>query len=734
MSTAKSSPVFDYIGNPSELALVGLMVGILLVLFTPIPSGLLDFLLITNISFGLMILLLTFFMDKPLAFSTFPSLLLIATLFRLSLNIAATRLILDDANAGYVINAVGHYVVAGNYVIGLVVFLILIVVQYVVVTNGAQRVAEVAARFTLDSMPGKQMSIDADLNMGLIDDKEARIRRRQVEQEANFYGSMDGASKFVKGDAIAGIIIILIDIVGGLTIGVAQHSMGWAEALHTYTLLTVGDGIVTQIPALVISTATGIIVTRAATDAQLGEEIASQVTRYPKSLFILAIALSLLLLLPGIPAFPVLLVLAAVITIAVFATRKFRESRKEVSQEDDSVSEELKEQDIYQDIAIEPIEIELGESLLISIGEEKGAFMTKVKAFRKQYALDQGFVFPSVKLRDNRSLHANEYCVRINNSRVADNHLYMDKLLAISAKPLPDVVKGLATADPTYQLPAKWIDPADADLAKEHGATIVEPVTVLFTHFSELIKRYSAELLSRYETDNILKRVRVSQPNLMDELLPNVLTTGDIQKILQLLLKEKVSIRNVDRICECLLDKGRANKDIDYLAEQVRVVLGRNICENLVDEKGELHVLSLEPALEQVLQAGLRAVDNQTSLLVDPRVSENLFTAINKQAEKVMRDNYQPVLICSSNLRRHIRKMTERFLAHVAILSMNEVPNDISVVSAGIVRVDKEILDANRVTHRPHSPSQSLAPQSSAPQSPAPQQVLQVAKGDLNNA
>lgn len=697
----KESLFGQLVGTRSEMALVLFMVGILLVLFTPIPSGLLDFLLLLNVSFGLLILLLTFIMDKPLSFSTFPSLLLMATLFRLSLNIAATRLILDGGDAGHVIGSIGEYVVGGNYVIGLVVFFILIVVQYVVVTNGAQRVAEVAARFTLDSMPGKQMAIDADLNMGLIDAEVAGERRKEIEREASFYGSMDGASKFVKGDAIAGIIIIIIDIVGGLTIGVAQLGMDWGSAMHTYTLLTVGDGIVTQIPALIISTATGIIVTRAATDAQLGEEIVSQVSSHPKSLVIVSVCLSFLLFLPGIPVLPVSIIIGLLIISIYFSVKKFRdEYNEENSVDDDSVDEELVEQDIYQDIAIEPIELELGTELLSTLGVDDGEFMKKIKAFRKQYALDQGFVFPSVKLRDNKQLSDKCYVMRVNNAKVAEGEIYLDRSMAISVSKMPAELNGIETQDPTYNLPAQWIENVSQPKAKELGCTIVDPVTVLFTHFSETMKRYSFELLSRTETDKILKRLREMQPNLMEELVPGVLSVSDLQTVLQNLLREKVSIRNIDQICEYLVDSGRHSKDVDYLAEGVRGILGRAICESLVNNKNELHVLSLDPALEQIMQSGLRMNEAQTSLLVDPRISESMFASINKLAEKMMREQHQPILICSPQLRRHIRKMTERFLAHLSVLSLNEIPNDVNIVSAGIVKVGRDVMDVGRLSQQ----------------------------------
>lgn len=711
-----SAPSFTrkMIGSPSEVTLVVAMMGILLVLFTPVPSAILDFLLLLNFSCGLLILLLTFYMDKPLTFSTFPSLLLIATLFRLSLNIAATRLILADADAGKVIDAIGSYVVGGNYVIGLVVFFILIVVQYVVVTNGAQRVAEVAARFTLDSMPGKQMSIDADLNMGLIDEKEAQERRRNIEREANFYGSMDGASKFVKGDAIAGILIILIDIVGGLTVGIAQNGMDWSEALQRYTLLTVGDGIVTQIPALVISTATGIIVTRAATDAHLSEEISNQVARYPKSLVMLSVGLFGLMLLPGIPVFPIMVIIAFVLAAAYFSYRKSQQLDE--SDDEDVLSEQVDDQSLYDQINVEPIEVSVGSGLIPLVGETDGLLMEKIKAFRQQYARDMGFVFPSVRLIDERKLDGEQYNIAIHDSRVAQGVLRVEKMLAISASTQTDALVGEQTKDPTYGLASVWIDKTDSVAARTSGYTVVDPVTVLFTHFSETVRRHAPELLNRAETEQLLQRVKQNQGALYEELVPNILSLGDIQKVLQCLLSEKVSIRNVGLIIETLVDQGRRTKNIEELAEAVRVTLGRSICENLLDGEGVLRVLSLDPSVEHVLQLGLRTSEDGISLMVDPRTSEKLITELDRFGEQMMLESLQPVLLCSGSLRRHLRKLLERVLPHISVISMNEIPWTINIASYGIIKVERSVIERDRVAESRNLPDPALSESGLNPQ------------------
>lgn len=680
--------IYNLFGTRSEVALVFAMVGILLVLFTPIPAMLLDFLLILNFSFGLLILLLTFYTDKPLAFSTFPAILLIATLFRLSLNIASTRLILDGGYAGEVINAIGEYVVGGNYIIGLVVFAILIVVQYVVVTNGAQRVAEVAARFTLDSMPGKQMSIDADLNMGLIDEKEAKERRKNIEKEANFYGAMDGASKFVKGDAIAGIIIVLINIVGGLTVGLAQMGLTWGEALHTYTLLTVGDGIVTQIPALVISTATGIIVTRAATDAMFGEEITRQIARYPKSLVVVGVGLAGMLLLPGVPWFPVLAILLLVAVGAFFAYR----SHSQVEPEDikDDVKSKSQDSDLYNEIQVEPIEIFAGETLIDLIGKDGSQFMEKIRQFRKQFALEMGFVIPPVKVKDSYAPDAIRYQISLFGAKIADGELYPNALLAISPTEKRQPLEGIETKDPTYGLPAVWISQEQRQDAKKKNYTLVDSLTVIVTHFSEIIRNHASELLTRSETENLLARIRKTQPALVEELIPNILSMSEVQHVLQQLLAEKVSIRNIELIIEALIEQGKLIKSPEELAEKVRSSLSRSICEPLLDKENKLQVVTLEPILEQALISGIRQLDTRTTLVVDPLVTERLIKQLTTQVEKMLSRNLRPVLLVSPTLRRHIRKLVARVLPHLSVLSLNEIPSTLHIASYAVIQMPRD--------------------------------------------
>lgn len=670
------------VGNQSDLILVAGVVGILTVLFIPIPSALLDFLLIANLSFALLVLLLTFYVDKPLQFSTFPSLLLIATLFRLSLNIAATRLVLSDADAGRVIDTIGTHVVSGNYVIGMIVFLVLIVVQYVVVTNGAQRVAEVAARFTLDGMPGKQMSIDADLNMGLIDEKQAQERRRQIEKETSFYGAMDGASKFVKGDAIAGIIIVLIDIIGGLTIGIAQRDMAWKDALQTFTLLTIGDGIVTQIPALVISTGTGIIVTRAASDAFLSKELSKQITYFPKILAMICAALVFAIFVPGIPAVAVVILLVFFAALFLYALRvKTREASDSAEE-----SPQTDEEDVYDLLPVEALEVRVGSNLISLFNDEDSLVMDRVAAFRKQYALEMGFVMPRLRAKDFKKLPPNRYDVWIYGAKVGEGEILPDRILAINPGTAKEKLDGIDTRDPAFGMPAVWILEEQRAAAKSGGFTIIEPLNVLITHLSEIVRQQSPNLLTRAETQKLIDREKERNAGLVEELVPGTLSMGEIQKVLQRLLREKVSIRNLEMILEVLVEEGKQGKDPELLTEIVRRKLGGAICQPLA-KGNSLKVLVLDPSVEQKLSSSLRNDTGKSRLVVDPSFAEQVLTRLAAQAEKMMAASLSPVLLCSPELRRHIRRITERTIPHLSVVSMSEVPRTVNVTSQGMVTV-----------------------------------------------
>ena len=665
----------SFFSNSSETLMIAFATGILFILFVPIPAGLLDFLLIINFSWALTILLLTFYTDKPLSFSTFPALLLISTLFRLSLNISATRLILSDAHAGKVIDAMGRYVIHGNYVMGLVVFLILIIVQFIVVTNGAQRVAEVAARFTLDSMPGKQMSIDADLNMGSISQDEAKIRRSQIEKEANFYGAMDGASKFVKGDAIAGILIILVDIIGGFAIGLVQKGFSLSESIQTYTLLTVGDGLVTQIPALIISTATGIIVTRAATDAHLGSEVARQVSAYPKSLMMVCASLICLLFLKGIPFIPVLFILGIFILMTFLALKAKKE---------EELIEET-EQSLYEKIRIHPIEINLNKELYAALLVQEEQLLQIIQQIREKTAFDLGFVLPEVKIKIDKKLSYPLYQIAIQGNSTGTNPLHPDRILAICSTRTKNkealLTKGLEVLDPSYGLPASWIEPEQKQEAISAGYTVCDPLTILTTHLNEIIHAHVAALFSREETEKLLLQPGVKA--LSEELIPALLPLSHVQRVLQILLQEKVSIRYLQQILEILLEHAKQIPDPVQLTELVRSGLAMPICQKLLSNQNNLYVLTLDSVLEQKLN---QSISNKEYLVMEPSLTESLITSLAQQVEKMLGERKRPILLCSSLLRRHMKQVTQRVIPHLTVLAMNEIPINIQVESFGIVK------------------------------------------------
>ena len=678
------------LGRQSDVIMVLAVVGILTVLFTPIPKGLLDFLILANVSFALLILLLTFYVAKPVEFSTFPSLLLIATLFRLALNVAATRLILTEADAGQVIAAIGAFVVSGNYVIGLIVFLILVVVQYVVVTNGAQRVSEVAARFMLDSMPGQQMSIDADLNMGFIDQAEAQRRRRNLDKEAGFYGAMDGASKFVKGDAIAGIIIMLINIIGGLIIGVMQQQMAWGEALQTFTLLTIGDGIVTQVPALIISVGTGIIVTRSASDNQLSTEVVRQVTSHGKALAMVMVALAGIALLPGIPALPVMLLLVPIAAAAWYAFRRSDSSNgapagdtsaPPTSADPAAAGKTLS----YDALRVAPLEIRIGTGLQ-ALSRHGGALLAdRVGALRQQLAQELGVVIPALAYAEHPRLSELGYEIHLHGVAIGKGELHLDRTLAIHPTGDTRSIPGIETREPTYGLAALWIAESDRDLARAAKFTLVDPVTVAMTHLGECLRQHAPALVTRAETERMLASVRQALPGLVEELVPTLLSLTDVQKVLQHLLREKVSVRHLEAIVETLLDAGRSTKDPLLLCEQVRQRLGPAICQALVADAAALKVLTLDPSVEQALAQQLRSSESSGTLALEPRLAEALIGRLAAMAEQMMRANLLPVLLCAPDLRRHLRRLIERAVPHMRVLALNEVPNTIALQSYATV-------------------------------------------------
>jgi flagellar biosynthesis protein FlhA len=651
----------------TDLLVITLVMGILLVLFAPVPAGVLDVLLVMNFSLALLVLMMTFYAPRPVDFSTFPAVLLIATLFRLALNVSATRLILTQANAGRVIAAVGTFAVGGNYVIGMIVFLILVVVQYVVVTSGAQRVSEVAARFTLDSMPGQQMSIDADLNMGFIDQEEAKRRRKLLEREAAFYGAMDGASKFVKGDAVAGIVIMLINIVGGLIIGVLQQGMSWGDSLRQYTLLTIGDGIVTQIPALVISVGTGLIVTRSASDNQLSAEVLRQLLSFPRTLMILACALLAVALLPGMPIVPP----TALALLAGFIYLRARRSH-ERRRENEQLQPERKPADPYAIYNLQALEVELGAAIGRHVNGSQGSLVERMTAFRSQYAQESGLVIPVVNFRETSALAVEDYRIAVFGEIVANGHLQIRRTLAIHPSGNLSLIRGVETREPTYGLPALWIEEEQRDAARAAHYTLVDSTTVLFTHLCEVIRQCAPELITRAETERMLARVREMQPGLVEELVPTQLALSDVQKVLQNLLREKVPVRNLQAIVEALIDGVRGGKDPALLTEIVRQRLATSICNSLSAEGKTLHVLTLDPAVEEGL---INATANAASATrrTDPRLLDNVLLRIASATEKMLKKNLIPVVLCTPELRRQLRQLCSRSAPHLRVISLAEI-------------------------------------------------------------
>lgn len=670
--------------NNKDLVLVIGMILILIILFSPIPTVLLDLAIIINFGLGLTILLLTFYVSKPVEFSTFPSLLLITTLFRLSLNVAATRLILTGGDAGQVINSIGAFAVSGNFVVGLVVFSILIVVQYVVVTSGAQRVSEVAARFTLDSMPGQQMSIDADLNMGLIDQKEAIRRRKELEKEASFYGSMDGASKFVKGDAIAGIIIILIDIIAGWIIGVVQMGMGWSEALQKFTLLTIGDGIATQLPALIIAVATGIIVTRSSADKELSIEVFKQLSSVVRIPIIVACVLFMMMLMPGMPKWPIFIIVG----ISLLIWLRIRKRGNTIEKEDGLInSEEDEPETISKPFPL--LEIALGAELGEAWKNNEAIIMDRIANLRKTHEKSLGIGFPSLKLIDGPSMGSLEYEIRLFGTPYASGALEPEQILAIQSDKTSVPLPGQTIKDPAFGLPAIWIDENMSDKARNQHYTLIDPITVLMTHLGEVLHTEASTLLTRLTVTKLLEEVRDRQSGLVEELIPNILTVSDIQHLLQNLLAENVSIANIDMIIEHLVDLARNEKDVGELTERIRQRMNYAICNKLRDRNPDLAVISIDPRAENQILISASSNANKDMLAIEPKIAQQLLKQLIDISGKMHSQGRNPVLLCGAEIRRQMRALTKRSIPKLSIISVNEIPMNITLKSFEVIKLEQ---------------------------------------------
>ncbi|MGE6753096.1 flagellar biosynthesis protein FlhA [Rossellomorea sp. NPDC071047] len=673
-----------------DLSVLASVILIVAMLIIPFPSWLLSLLIIVNISLALLVLLTSMNMNEPLQFSIFPSLLLLLTLFRLGLNVSTTRSILSKGEAGDVVETFGTFVVGGNILVGLVVFIILIVIQFIVITKGSERVSEVAARFTLDAMPGKQMSIDADLNAGMISEHDARNRREKVGREADFYGAMDGASKFVKGDAIAGIVIVMINLIFGIIIGMTQQGLPIAEAATRYSLLTVGDGIVSQIPALLISTATGIVVTRAASEGNLGQDIMNQLLAYPAMLYVAAFTIFML----GVatPINDILTIpVAALLGIGAFMlSRSPQETESDMMEMEEEVEQdEMKSpESVVNLLNVDPIEFEFGYGLIpLADTNQGGDLLDRIVMIRRQLAIELGLVIPVVRIRDNIQLQPNEYRLKIKGNEMARGELLLDHYLAMSPGVEDDSIEGIDTIEPSFGLPAKWISEETKEQAEIFGYTVVDPPSVVSTHITEMIKTNAHELLGRQETKQLIDHLQESYPILVEEVTPNPLTVGEVQKVLAKLLKENVSIRNLPIIFETLADYAKMSSDTDLLAEYVRQSLARQITSQYVQGDDSLKVVTMSGKVEKLIADAIQQTEHGNYLSMDPNDSQGILEAVASQVEQLSLMEESPIILCSPAVRMYVRQLTERYFPQVPIISYNELEANVEVQSLGVVNV-----------------------------------------------
>ena len=678
--------------RPQELMVATGIIVILGVMVMPIPTFLLDILISFSITFALIILMVAVFMLSPLEFSVFPSLLLVITLLRLSLNIASTRIILLNGDqgasaAGEVIESFGNFVVGGNFIVGTVVFIILVMINFIVITKGSVRTSEVAARFTLDAIPGKQMSIDADLNAGLITEQDARTRRRNLEREADFYGSMDGSIRFVRGDAIAGILITLVNILGGFAIGVFQQGMEASEAAQIYTLLTIGDGLVSQLPALVVSTAAGLVVTRAQSDKNLPGELMSQLLNQPYAFIIASAILFFFGMIPGLPHFPFFLMS---LLAGVIAYNKIKSDTKTeqlaLMKKDDEAKAPLPEK-VESILPLDIMELEVGYELIPLVDADRnGELLERIKSIRRQFALEMGFIVPPLHIRDNLQLKSNEYSVVIKGVDVARDSIMMGRILAMNPGTTERELDGIKTTEPTFGLPAVWIPSNKKQEAQMAGFTVVDPATVITTHIKETIKRHAPELLGRQETQALLDKFKETNPKVVEELIPNLLPLGKVQKVLQNLLKEKISIRDLRTILEQLSDYASLTQDADVLTEYVRQSLARPITKQYQSTDGTLSVLTLDRGIEDIIEGSIQKSETSAYLALEPNTAEKFLTKLRSMIETITPTlETSPVLLASPGLRMHIRKFTERFLPDLAIISHSEVAPSVQIKTIGVV-------------------------------------------------
>ena len=678
-------------------AVAVIVVMIVLLLIIPLNPFILDVMIILNISISLIILLISMNIKEPLEFSIFPSMLLITTLFRIGINISSTRNILGkQGTAGAVIQAMGDFVLQGNVVVGCIIFMIIVLVQFIVITKGAERVAEVAARFTLDAMPGKQMAIDADLSTGLIDEQQARERRYKIQKEADFYGAMDGATKIVKGDAIMSLIITAVNFLGGMIIGMVQSGMGFSEVLSVYSIATVGDGLVSQIPALLISTATGMVVTRSVSDGSLNEDASKQFTAQPRALMITGATLAVMLVIPGMPKIQLGLVSLALILGGYAITRKMEEvsavsdktaeMEEAIARQQEAVSEEEAFKDIsnvYELINVEPIEMEFGYSLIPLVDEGSGGKMiNRIVIFRRQYAQEMGLVIPSIRLRDSSSLNTNQYVIKIRGEEVAKGEILVDYYLALEPPNPEKEIDGIDTIEPAYGIPSKWITVDKKEMAEIYGYTVIDPLSVMLTHLSETIKQHAYELLNRQEVVKLVENMKKKSPELVEELIPTTISYGNFQKILTNLLKEGIPVKDMETIMETIIDASMTVKDIDSVTEHIRAALKRTITRRFC-EGGSMKVITLDAELEKSIITSLTSGEQGMYLALSPEVMQTIITKLGEEIKKFSSFSQPPVILTSQVVRMHLYHLIEQFYPNVYVLSFNEINNNIQIQAVG---------------------------------------------------
>lgn len=673
----------------SDIIVAMAIITIVVMMIIPLPTILLDLLLCLNITMALIVVMVAVYNVEALDFSVFPSLLLITTLFRLALNVSSTRLILLEGYAGEVILSFGNFVVGGNAVIGFIIFVILVIIQFIVITKGSERVAEVAARFTLDAMPGKQMSIDADLNTGAITDAEASARREKIQREADFYGAMDGASKFVKGDAMAAIIIIIINIVGGFIIGMAMRNMDLLQALQTYTLLTVGEGLVNQIPALLISTATGIIVTRAASDSDLGHDISNQLFNNSRVFFIVGGVLALLALVPGLPGVPFVALASGCGLIGYNLQRSVKANVQDTAEKrEEREKEEIrKPENIISLLQVDPMELEIGYSLIPLVDTGQGGdLLERIVMIRRQCALELGLVVPTIRIRDNIQIKPNAYIVKLKGIEIARGELLLDHYLAMNSGTVFEEISGIETVEPAFGLPALWIPEADREQAELNGYTVVDAVSVLATHITEVIKEHAFEILGRQETQDLVDTVKERDSSVVEELVPALLGIGEIQKVLASLLRERISIRDMVTILEVLADYARLTKDTEVLTEYVRHALSRQITNQNV-QNNILPCVTVDPGTENIISAAVQRTEHGSYVSLEPGQLQRLLNSLNAELPKLTNLGYQPIVLTSPAVRLYFRKLIERSVPGLIVLSHAEVEQSVEIQVLGVVRI-----------------------------------------------